>query len=122
MEMAKKRSPALEFQRQVKFDLKQYPVLKKESDFPKWKRVFKAASDAQGFADVLDIDKDRSTMTAEQRDLDDVQNKAMYPVFQQTLLTPETQAIVLDLERLLLCGTQEHWCYKDKSHGVHRPR
>ena len=38
-------------------------------------------------------------MTASETDLDDVQNKAMHPVFQQTLLTPETSAIVLELEK-----------------------
>ena len=37
-------------------------------------------------------------MRAEERDLDDVQNKAMHHVFQQTLLTPESQAIALELE------------------------
>ena len=37
-------------------------------------------------------------MVPEDQDLDDVQNKAMHPVFQTTSQTPETQAIVLDLE------------------------
>ena len=73
--------------------------MKKESEYPKWRRIFSATADAQGFADVLDAKKDRTKMTASEIDLDDVQNKAMYPVFQQTLLTPETSAIVLELEK-----------------------
>ena len=72
--------------------------MKKESEYPKWRRIFSAAADAQGFADVPDVKKDRTKMTASEIDLDDVQNKAMCPVFQQTLLTPETSAIVLELE------------------------
>ena len=60
--------------------------------------MFNATADAQGFAGVLDTSRTRATMTPEDQDLDDVQNKAMYTVFQSTLQTPETQAIVLDLE------------------------
>ena len=63
LELAKKRSPAHDFQRQIKFDPKQHPALKKESEHPKWKRVFSATADAQGFADVLDVAKDRTKMT-----------------------------------------------------------
>ena len=37
-DLAKKRSPANEFQRQIKFDPKQYPVLKDGSEYQKWKR------------------------------------------------------------------------------------
>ena len=99
LELAKKRSPAHDFQRQIKFDPKQHPALKKESEHPKWKLIFSAATDAQGFADVLDVTKDRTKMTTSEIDLDDVQNKAMCPVFQQTLLTPETQGIALELEK-----------------------
>ena len=55
-------------------------------------------SGIQGFAEVLDLTKDRSTMTDEERDLDNVQNKAFFPVFQTTLKTPETAAVVLELE------------------------
>ena len=42
--------------------------------------------------------KDRSTMSTEERDLDDVQNKALHPVFQTTLQTLETSAVVSELE------------------------
>ena len=59
-ELAKKRSPAHDFQRQIKFDPKQYPILKKETQFSQWTREFSAIADAQGFADVLDLTKDRS--------------------------------------------------------------
>ena len=55
--------PAHDFQRQIKFDPKQHPALKKESEHPKWKRVFSATAGAQGFADVLDVAKDRTKMT-----------------------------------------------------------
>ena len=51
-ELAKKRSPAHDFQRQIKFDPKQHPELRKEEQHPKWKREFSAIADAQGFADV----------------------------------------------------------------------
>ena len=56
---------------------------------------FSATADAQGFAYVLDATKNRGTMMAEEQDLDDVQNKAMCPM----LLTPEAQAIALELEK-----------------------
>ena len=36
LELAKKRSPAHDFQRQIKFDPKQCPALKKESECPKF--------------------------------------------------------------------------------------
>ena len=83
-DLAKKRSPANDFQRQIKFDPKQHPILRKESEFPKWKRVFNAAADAQGSAGALDASRTRLTMTPEDQDLDDVQNKAMCTVFQTT--------------------------------------
>ena len=54
-ELAKKRSPAHDFQRQIKFDPKQHPELRKEEQHPKWKREFSAIADAQGFADVPDL-------------------------------------------------------------------
>ena len=75
-ELAKKRTPAHDFQRQIKFDPKQCPTLKKESEHPKWRRIVSATADAQGFADVLDVKKDRTKMTTSETDLDDVQNKA----------------------------------------------
>ena len=78
-ELAKKRSPAHDFQRQIKFDPKQHPELRKEEQHPKWKREFSAIADAQGFADVLDLSIDRSTLSPEQKDLDDVRNKVLCP-------------------------------------------
>ena len=38
-------------------------------------------------------------MTPEELDLDTVRNKVLYPVFQATLKTPETAAVVLDMAK-----------------------
>ena len=84
---------------QLELDPKQYPILKKEAQFSQWTREFSATADAQGFADVLDLTKDRSKMTPEELDLDTVRNKVLHPVFQTTLKTPETAAVVLDMAK-----------------------
>ena len=43
-------------------------------------------------------DQDPSNETIVEGDLDDVQNKALHPVFQTTLQTSETSAVVSELE------------------------
>ena len=60
-----------------------------------WKWQITATATVRG---GMSVTKDRSTMSTEERDLDDVQNKALHPVFQTTLQTLETSAVVSELE------------------------
>ena len=119
-ELAKKRSPAHDFQRQIKFDPKQHPLLKKEAQFSQWTREFSSVADAQGFAEVLDLTVDRSKMTPEELDLDAARNEVSCPVFQTTLKTPETAAVVLDMaknvEKSRKTWELAHECFRASVH------
>ena len=97
-EQAKRRSPAAEFQRQIKFDISAYPKLLKEKHYATWNREFKAIATAQGLSDVLDITIDPTTLDLPSQELDRTKNQAMYPVFQRTLMTSATKSIVLKQE------------------------
>ena len=70
-------------------------ISKKESEHPKWKRIFGATADAQGFAHVPDVAKDRTKMTTNELDLDDVQNKAMHPCSATSLCAREFEVFTL---------------------------
>ena len=97
-EESRRRTPAADFQRQIKYDISAYPKLVHEKHYATWRRQFKAIAIAQGLSEVLDISIDTSIMDFRQRELDKTKNQAMYPVFQQTLLTNATKAIVLKQE------------------------
>ena len=51
-EKAKRRTPAAEFQRQIKFDIAAYPKLLKEKHYATWRWEFKAIATAQGLSDA----------------------------------------------------------------------
>ena len=107
-EMKKRRTPAAEFQRQIKFDITAYPKLTQERNYATWRREFKAIAVAQGLAEVLDTSIDPSTYDLQGQELDKTKNQAMYPVLQRTLQTAATKAIVLKQESTS-CSSRDTW-------------
>ena len=57
-----------------------------------------AVADAQGFADAIDGSKVRRSMSSEELDLDNVKQKAFFPVLQKKLMTSSTRSMVLKYE------------------------
>ena len=52
-EESRRRTPAAEFQRQIKYNISAYPKLEQEKHYATWRRQFKAIAVAQGLSEVL---------------------------------------------------------------------